>query len=291
MMHHSDKERLQELAQFLRTRRARTSPAQAGIPDTGKRRISGLRREEVALLAGISVDWYTWLEQARNIQVSAQVLEGIARALQLDSHERRHLFLLALQQFPADQPPTESTISPTLQSFLDQQGASPAYVTDERLNIVAWNKCASFIYGDYENMSLRERNSVWRTFTSSYVRELLRDNWEPHARHRLAQFRANYAKFPGHPWWLDFIEELCRTSAEFHMWWQQHDVVSGPEGLKINYHPTLGRLTFNQLSFVLTDAPYLTVTINVPSIIDETLYKLRAFNCEKEMAENEDSIC
>ncbi|WP_134687165.1 helix-turn-helix transcriptional regulator [Brevibacillus migulae] len=277
MRQQSDKERLQELAQFLRTRRARISPIQAGFPDSGKRRIPGLRRAEVALLAGISVDWYTWLEQARHIQVSAQVLEAIARALQLDFHERRHLFLLALQQFPADQPLAGSAISPTLQSFLDQQGASPAYVTDERLNIVAWNRCASFIYGNYEDMSARERNSVWRTFTSPYVRELLRDNWENHARHRLAQFRASYANFTGHPWWLDFIGELSRTSAEFQMWWQQHDVLSGPEGLKIIYHPTLGRLTFNQLSFVVTDAPQLTVTINVPANIDETAEKLRSF--------------
>jgi hypothetical protein len=162
----SNNERLHELAQFLRTRRARISPEQAGLPSGGRRRTPGLRRGEVALLSGVSVDWYTWLEQARNIQVSAQVLESIARTLQLDSNERRHLFLLALQQLPADLTSAVNDISPTLQSFLDLQWTSPAYVTDQRLNIVAWNKIASMIYGNYEDMSPRERNTVWRTFTS-----------------------------------------------------------------------------------------------------------------------------
>jgi transcriptional regulator with XRE-family HTH domain len=115
-------ERLVELAQFLRTRRARISPEQAGLPNGGRRRTPGLRRGEVALLAGVSVDWYTWLEQGQNIQASAQVLESIARALQLDANERKHLFLLALQQLPVEPAPAESGISPTLQSFLICRG-------------------------------------------------------------------------------------------------------------------------------------------------------------------------
>src|ERR1700730_19335230 len=118
-MEQSNNARLHELAQFLWTRRARISPEQAGLPNGGRRRTPGLRRGEVALLSGISVDWYTWLEQARNIQVSVQVLESIVRALQLDSNERKHLFLLALQQLPTDLAPAESVIRPTLQSFLD----------------------------------------------------------------------------------------------------------------------------------------------------------------------------
>jgi transcriptional regulator with XRE-family HTH domain len=145
-MEQSNNARLDELAQFLRTRRARISPEQAGLPNGGRQRTPGLRRAEVAQLSGVSVDWYTWLEQARNIQVSPQVLDSIARSLQLDSNERKHLFILALQQLPAsDLTPIENTISPTLQNFLDLQGTSPAYVTDQRLNIVAWNRAASII--------------------------------------------------------------------------------------------------------------------------------------------------
>ncbi|UKS29053.1 helix-turn-helix transcriptional regulator [Paenibacillus sp. HWE-109] len=267
-------ERLLELAQFLRTRRARISPEQAGLPASGRRRTPGLRRGEVALLSGVSVDWYTWLEQARNIQVSSQVLESLARTLQLDSSERKHLFLLALQQLPPELTSAESTVSQTLQSFLDLQGTSPAIVTDQRLNIVAWNKMACLIYGNYEVMSTRERNSVWRTFTSPHVRQLLQENWESHARHRLAHFRASYGKFVGDPWWMAFIEELNEVSAEFRAWWPQHNVLNGPEGKKINHHPTAGLLVFDQISFLVSDSHHLTVTINIPSKDDDTISKL-----------------
>ncbi|NOU90330.1 helix-turn-helix domain-containing protein [Paenibacillus sp. LMG 31460] len=273
-MEQSANVRLHELAQFLQTRRARISPEQAGLPNRGRRRTPGLRRGEVALLSGISVDWYTWLEQARNIQVSTQVLENIVRALQLDSNERKHLFQLALQQLPPDLIPAESVISPRLQSFLDLQGTSPAIVTDQRLNVVAWNKVASMIYGNYEDMSTRERNSVWRTFTSPYVRQLLQETWETHARHRLAQFRANYGKFAGDPWWMELIDELNQASEEFRTWWPEHDVLNGPEGKKINYHPTVGLIVFDQISFLVSDAPHLTVTINIPSNDDDTISKL-----------------
>ncbi len=159
MWEKADGERLRELAQFLRTRRARMTPEQAGLPTEGRRRTPGLRRSEVALLAGISVDWYTWLEQGRNIQVSSQVLESIARALQLDADEKKHLFLLALQQYPAVSGEAAAEITPALQRFLDLQGTSPAYVTDQRLNIVGWNRIASIIYGEYETM-LKQGNAT-----------------------------------------------------------------------------------------------------------------------------------
>ncbi|QHW29668.1 helix-turn-helix domain-containing protein [Paenibacillus rhizovicinus] len=270
----SANERLRELARFLQTRRARITPEQAGLPNEGRRRTPGLRRGEVAQLTGISVDWYTWLEQARDIQVSAQVLESIVRVLRLDSNERKHLYLLALQQLPADPTPDESSISPKLQDFLDRQGTSPAIVTDQRMNIVAWNKIASLIYGNYERMPARERNAVWQTFTSPYIRRLLKGNWENHARHRLAQFRANYGNFAGHPWWMAFIDELNRASEAFRTWWPQHDVLSGPEGQKINDHPSAGIIVFDQISFLVSDAPHLTVTINLCSTEEDTSSKL-----------------
>ncbi|ASS67764.1 helix-turn-helix transcriptional regulator [Paenibacillus sp. RUD330] len=269
-MEPSDSARLVELAQFLKTRRARISPEQAGLPHGGRRRTPGLRRGEVAQLSGVSVDWYTWLEQARSIQVSAQVLDSIARALQLDSNERNHLFLLALQQSPVSPMPAVNTISPTIQRFLNLQGTSPAYVTDQGLNIAAWNRAANLIYGNYEGMSARERNTIWRTFTSPYVRQLLRDNWETHARHRLALFRSSYGKFAGNPWWVELIEDLNRASPEFKAWWPKHDVLNGPEGKKRNHLPEVGLLVFDQVSFLVSDAPHLTITINIPSDDDTT---------------------
>lgn len=273
-MEQSEQERLHELARFLKTRRARLSPEQAGLPNTGRRRTPGLRRSEVAQLAWISVDWYTRLEQGRDIQVSTQVLDNIASALQLNPTERQHLYLLALQQLPTDLTQTTSFISPMLQNFLDQQGTSPALVMDQQLNIVAWNKASKLIYGDYEAMSQRDRNALWRTFNSPYIRQLLQENWEAHARHRLAQFRANYGKFTGDPGWIALIDELYAISEPFRTWWQEHDVVIGPEGKKINYHPAVGRLEFDQLSFLVSNAPHLTVIINMPSN-EETITRIQ----------------
>ncbi|QHT63940.1 helix-turn-helix domain-containing protein [Paenibacillus lycopersici] len=273
-MEPSEQERLQELARFLKTRRARISPEQAGLPNTGRRRTPGLRRSEVAQLAWISVDWYTRLEQGRDIQVSAQVLDNIAEALKLNATERRHLYMLALQQLPPDFTQSVRSVSPYLQRFLDQQGTSPALVTDQQLNIVAWNQASNLIYGDYEMLSVRDRNSLWRTFTSPVIRRLLQEKWEAHARHRLAQFRANYGKFTGDPQWIALIEELSGISEPFRSWWQEHDVIVGPEGKKINYHPIAGRLEFDQLAFQVSDAPHLTVTINMPAD-EETTTRVR----------------
>ncbi|WP_445293271.1 helix-turn-helix transcriptional regulator [Cohnella sp. 56] len=267
--------RQQELALFLKTRRARLSPEQVGLPRGGRRRTPGLRREEVAQLAGVSADWYTWLEQARDIQASAQVLDSIAGALRLDDAERRHLYLLAIRQLPADPQPEGGDVPEALRLFLSQQEPSPAMVTDQRLDIVAWNRSACLIYGDYAAMSARDRNSLWRTFTSPYIRDLLRDGWEPHARHRLAQFRAGYARFAGDPWWVTMIEDLTRESAEFRAWWPAHDVLSGPEGTKRNYHPAAGLLVFEQISFAVSDAPHLTATVNMPSAESDTAAKLK----------------
>lgn len=274
LMEPANDQRQRELALFLKTRRARLSPEQVGLPGGGRRRTPGLRREEVALLAGVSADWYTWLEQARDIQASAQVLDSIAAALRLDATERRHLYLLALRQLPADPQPADEAVPSTLWRFLELQAPCPAIATDQRMDVVAWNRPACLIYGDYGAMPQRERNTVWRTFTSPYVRELLREGWEPHARHRLAQFRAGYARFAGDPWWLAMIEDLNRVSAEFREWWPTHDVLNGPEGTKRNYHPSAGLLVFEQAAFTVSNAPHLTVIVNMPSPESDTTFRL-----------------
>ena len=129
--------RHRELAAFLRSRRARISPEQVGLLRGTHRRTPGLRRGEVALLAGISPEWYTRLEQGQDIHVSAQVMESLARVLHLDANERAHVFLLALRQPPPVETFFHTTISPTLQQFLDQLGTTPACVVNPRLNVVA----------------------------------------------------------------------------------------------------------------------------------------------------------
>src|SRR5437764_10179694 len=143
-------DRHHELAEFLRSRRARLSPEQVGFPRGLRRRTPGLRRTEVALLAGVSLEWYTRLEQGRDIHVSVQVLESLANVLQLDDNERAHLFLLALRQPPPVETFSPPTISPTLQQFIDQLGTTPACVVDARLNVVAWNAAHCAVFGDQE---------------------------------------------------------------------------------------------------------------------------------------------
>src|SRR3984893_7622078 len=151
--------RLQELADFLRTRRARLTPEDVGLPRGSRRKTPGLRRAEVAQLVGVSVDWYTWLEQGRSISPSKQVLERLAQTLRLDANERTHLFLLAQQQPPPALLLEPEIVSPALQHFLDQFGARPAFVSGRRWDILAWNNAGCAVFDDYRPMTTpREGN-------------------------------------------------------------------------------------------------------------------------------------
>jgi transcriptional regulator with XRE-family HTH domain len=207
-----DLDRHQELAEFLRSRRARLSPEQAGLARGLRRRTPGLRREEVASLAGVSTEWYTWLEQGRDINVSVQLLESLAHVLQLDDNERTYLFLLALKQPPPVEIFSLPTISPTLQLFLDQLGTTPACAVDARLNFVARNQALSAVFGSFKGQSERDRNIIWRVFAQP---EPKGPHWEEFARLCLAQFRAEYGRFVGDPWWTKQIADLSKVSPEF----------------------------------------------------------------------------
>ncbi|HET8844018.1 MAG TPA: helix-turn-helix transcriptional regulator [Ktedonobacteraceae bacterium] len=277
---HDDTKRRQELGNFLRTRRARIEASQVGLPTRQRRRIPGLRRDEVALLAGMSVDWYTWLEQGREINVSEQVVESLAQVLQLNASEREHLYLLACQHLPPELPLVNETVSPTLQHFLDHLGTSPAYVTGQRWDIVAWNKAACVVFGDYRQMTKRERNIVWRTFTSPTYRQLLVD-WEGLAQHILARFRASCRRFLGDPWLTELIEDLTLSSPEFREWWPRHDVQGSHEGCKTLNHPTAGWLHLEHLTFQVYDAPDLKVTVYTPTNEADTPGKLQRLFSEE----------
>lgn len=259
-----------ELAEFLRSRRARLSPEQMGLPEGNRRRTPGLRRGEVAMLAGVSLEWYTWLEQGRNINVSVQVLESLTRVLQLNANERTHLFLLALRQPPPVETFSQTTISPTLQRFLDQLGTIPVCAVDARLNAVAWNKAFCAVFGDYETKNRRERNLIWRIFTSPSSGE----QWEEHARVYLAQFRTGYDRFLEDPWWAKEIAELSRISPEFRALWTRHDVLNVSEGQKSMHHALVGELNFEFLWFQAVDFSDLRVLIHTPRSNSGTANKI-----------------
>ncbi len=259
--------RRKELADFLRTHRERLQPELLGLPAGGRRRTPGLRRDEVALLAGISVDLYTRLEQARPISVSETVLENLVQALRLNEYEREHLFLLTHQHLPPEVSPLEETISPDLQRYLDHMETCPAYILGKRWDILAWNQAAVAIFGDYGHMQGRDRNSIWRIFTLPYLRQLL-VNWEDDARRNLAQFRASTRQLLHDPWLTDFIEDLRKASPEFRDWWPLHDVLIRPKAQKVMHHPEVGRLQFDYLTFQVHDMPYLTIVAHVPQNVE-----------------------
>ena len=255
-------DRHHELAEFLRSRRARLVPEQVGLPRGTRRRTPGLRRAEVALLSGISLEWYTWLEQGRDINVSEQLVESLANALRLDEHERAHLFLLALRQPPPVKTFSPPLVSPTLQQFLDQLGTIPACALDARLNVVAWNAAFCHIFGDYAASSGRERNLMWRLFNAAAHKKGAA--WEELLRVYVAQFRAEYGRFVDDPWWAEQIVELSRISPEFRDLWARHDVANLSEGHKALQHPLVGELTFDFLFLQTTDSPDLRLLIHTP---------------------------
>lgn len=275
-----ESQRLQELGDFLRTRRDRLAPENSGLPRGIRRRAPGLRRAEVAQLAGISVDWYTWLEQGRPITVSTQLLESLVRALQLNTSEREHLFLLAHQQPPPTKITGIETVSTTLQHFLDHQGSNPAFVTGRLLDVVAWNEAARVLFGDYEQMTSFERNFVWRFFTSPINRQLLTE-WEGHARQLLAQLRVASGRYPDDPRLTELINDLMLRSPEFRAWWPDHEVVSVPEGHKTYHHPQLGNMMFEYITFQALDAPDLKVIVFTPLDEADTPAKLARLLSEK----------
>ena len=280
MLREQEQQRLHELGDFLRTRRARLAPEDLGLPRGSRRRAPGLRRAEVAQLAGVSVDWYTWLEQGRPITVSTQVLESLVSALRLNAQEREHLFLLAHQQPPPERAMEPETVSPALQRFLDHQGLSPAFVLGPRWDVVAWNEAARVVFGDYGQMTTRDRNSVWRMFTSSRHQQFLVD-WEGHARRVLAQIRATCGRFPGDPRLTELIQDLMLCSPEFRAWWPDHEVLGAEEGHKTFNHPQVGYLMFEHLTFQGYDAPDLKVNVNTPLAEADTPAKISQLLTER----------
>jgi transcriptional regulator with XRE-family HTH domain len=214
----NDQERRNELAHFLRTRRERLSPEDAGLPGGSRRRTPGLRREELAQIASIGVTWYTNLEQGRAITVSTQILESLARVFDLNAIERNHLFLLAHKQQPADPYPFTTAVSPALQRILDSVGTSPAYVANPRWDVLAWNQAMARVYTDYGALPLRERNILRLMFTHPLQRMLLA-NWEQAAQGLLALFRASTERYVGDPWRSALVAELELVSPEFRAWY------------------------------------------------------------------------
>jgi transcriptional regulator with XRE-family HTH domain len=242
--------RRKELASFLRSRRERLTPDQLGLPEYGRRRTPGLRREEVAQHAGVGVTWYTWLEQARDINVSEQVLDAISRTLLLDPHERGHLFTLAgspLTEIGPDSLP----VSPEVRLLLDKLHPYPAIVTNGRYDLLAYNRAFMGVVGNLDEVPFDQRNTMWLAFTSPTMRECLPDCTQ--ARRRMVgQYRAAMADHVGEAAWKCQVKRLQNASPEFASLWERHDIAV-PENLTKRFaHPELGALNFGFTNLWLT---------------------------------------
>ena len=271
----TEEHRYQELSDFLKTRRARLMPSQAGLPAGQRRRTPGLRREEVAQLAGIGLTWYTWLEQGRPIRVSAQVLESLSRVLLLDRQERLHLYHLANQAVPTDMPEYAGSVSPALQHVLDSLRLCPSLVVDQCWNVLAWNKEACALFGDFARMNARMRNVVWAVFTEPLYKKLLVD-WEANAKALLGRFRATCGKLVDDPWLVRFVGELKEQSEEFALWWPLHEIQGDAEMLKRLDHPSAGFLDFEVSLFDVADGSGLKLIAHTPLPGTETAEKMHS---------------
>lgn len=231
-------EERKELGTFLSTQRARLQPGELGLP-TGKRRTPGLRREEVALLAGVSVSWYTWLEQGRDISVSTEVFERLSSVLRLDRAEAVHLFALASREPTAV--PTFDEPSDGLLYLVQAIDPVPAYIRNSRLDILAWNPAIGDLFVDYGGLEPHERNTLRLVFLYPPYRNLLRD-WEHMAHSTIRLFHAARAKAQDKTPFDRLAEEICAGSEEFRTWWPQVGVQGFDEGVKRLRHPTRGLL-------------------------------------------------
>ena len=257
-------ERRQALAAFLRTRRARLQPADVGLPARSRRRTPGLRREEVAELANIGVSWYTLLEQGHDVHPSRQVLESLAQALRLTTAEEQHLFRLSSQELPAKMLVEAEQVTPALQRVVDALTPHPAFVIGRRWDVLTWNRVADLLFHFHELCPPHSRNVVWRFFMRGEIHTSDRD-WEKQAQNLVAQFRADYARYPGDASFHEVIEDLQRVSPQFRLWWEQQDVRGLPDGPRTMDHPTLGVLEFDHVTFQTSITPDLRVKVYAAS--------------------------
>ena len=233
-----------ELREFLRTRRARLQPEDVGIETAGQRRVPGLRREEVAMLAGVSVDYYVRLEQGRDLQPSDSVLDAVARALRLAPAEREYLHNLVRAAAPSTSPeqpyPVRPPVPAGVRAILDTLGV-PGVLVDFRGDVLATNRLARALVADFDAMPEAERNHSRWLFLDPAARERFVD-WEMVARGSIAVIRDAAGRYPHDAALHARIGELSVASREFRTWWAMHDVGSRRNGTKRFRHPVVGEL-------------------------------------------------
>lgn len=262
-----------ELGHFLRTRRQKLSPADVGLISGVRRRATGLRREEVAVLANVSPTWYTYLEQGRKIRPSTQVVQSLAEALRLNPSERRYLHALAEnagQGYATPETP-DSEVVTIISEFVQSSSTVdyPVYATDVFGDILACNEHVKDWYCDFSARDGVERNIIWWMFTSPEARVRIAD-WTGDARDVVARIRFHVGTSPSSRRLRDRVRALRAESAEFDQWWLEHDVVEQEDRPRSFHHPTLGHRTVRLLVMRPSADPSISVVFHLPARPDVT---------------------
>jgi transcriptional regulator with XRE-family HTH domain len=262
-----------ELGDFLKTRRARVSPADVGLPPGPRRRTPGLRREEVAMLAGVGVSWYTWLEQGRPINASAQVLDAVAATLRLDGAERWHLYRLA-EAMPIRAWAAATEVPDAVRDIVHSLDPSPAVLMNDRFDVLETNDAHREVFRGWHSLPCVHRNTLWCSILEPRARQMLL-NYDDEARYLVARLRAAYGQHVGDPEWEEDVRRLTALSPEFAELWARHEV-AGPE-LRVRRFllPDIGRMAFAVTELEIPAAPGLRIAAYSPDD-DETRQKLLA---------------
>ncbi|MEV0404496.1 helix-turn-helix transcriptional regulator [Actinoallomurus sp. NPDC050550] len=251
-----------ELAAFLRSRRERITPADVGLPPGLRRRTPGLRREEVAQLAGVGVTWYTWLEQGRPINVSVQILDAIARTLRLDQTEREHLYRLAdIPSVPG--PALHERLEPQVQTVLDGLVPLPAAVMNSRYDVLAWNTAYAAMWPRVRENDV-PRNLLWRLFVTPECCSPM-VNRDEELPQMVATFRGAFGRHLGEPSWTELVQNLSSASPEFAEMWAAHDVAVPSTRVKVFRHASVGVIRLSVVNFAVNATPETRMAVYTPA--------------------------
>ena len=252
-----------ELGKFLKSRRARLKPEDFGMPAGSRRKTPGLRREELALLAGVGVTWYTWLEQGREINASTQVLDAVARTLRLDRAERWHLYALA-EAMPVVASTPRCTVPDSIVEIVRSLDPLPAVVVNARFDIITENDAYTDLFRHVHSLPCVHRNALWCTITEPRSRELF-PQYEENVRYMVARLRASYGRHVGDPDWEEDIRRLSALSTEFAELWALHEVAEFRPTSMAYRHPDAGPLTFTTNELQVQAGPEARLVVRTPA--------------------------
>ncbi|MGI8695694.1 MAG: helix-turn-helix transcriptional regulator [Mycobacteriales bacterium] len=252
-----------DLGDFLKARRARVRPQDVGMAPGDRRRTPGLRREEVALIAGVGVTWYTWLEQGRPINASAQVLDSVARALCLDRPERWHLYRLA-EAVPVRAITGTVAVPDRVAEIVRALGPLPATLTNARYDILMSNAEHQDLFSDWHALPCVHKNLLWCAVTEPAAREKFL-NYDTEVPYLVARLRANYGEHLGDPEWTEDIARLSALSPEFAQLWARHDVAPAEVRIRRFLHPVAGPMAFTMTELTVSEVPDARIVVHTPA--------------------------